>query len=205
MQRIETRTALITVGCVVSGMAMATAAMLLYQALHPYNEIPKGWSTIDGSVDQWTSWNGKIRGHTSTGESLLVSTKEYRDVTVSAYASTTNREASLAVRMEDADNGYIAIFGPGVIPAALAHGLFLIRRIGGQDETIGVYRGRILNASGASAKLTLKAKGPWLEVFLNNKSVIRVKDKTFSSGFIGQRMYGTEEYPCDAAFFNLTF
>jgi len=205
MQRIETRTALITIGCVVSGMAMAAAAMLIYQALHPYNKIPGGWSTIHGSVDEWTSWNGKIRGHTSTGESLLVSTKEYRDVTVSAYASTTNREASLAVRMEDADNGYMAIFGPSATPAALEHGLFLIRRIGGQDQTLGIYRGRFLDGVGASAKLTFKAKGPWLEVFLNNKSVIRVKDKTFSSGFIGLRMYGTEEYPCDAAFSNLTF
>jgi len=182
------------------------AAVYIYENNLKVEAIPKGWSVIRGDVDQWTDGDGKIHGHTITGESLLASSKEYRDITFSALCSTTNREASLAMRMEDADNGYIVIFAPSTATNAFANGLIsLVRRKYGQEEDIGVYRGQIFASLGPSAKITVSAKGPWLQVFLNNLSVIRVKDTAIASGFIGLRIYGWGDHPCDATFSDLSF
>jgi hypothetical protein len=58
---------------------------------------------------------------------------------------------------------------------------------------------------GQSAKITVAAQGPSFEIRLNDVTVLRVKDTTFDSGFIGLRIYGDPNSPCDATFSNLTF
>ena len=169
--------------------------------------IPHDWSAINGSPDQWTWSGGVIHGHSIGGDSLLVSRKEYRDVSVSAIVGTTNREASLAVRMQDADNGYIVLFTPDGFtnwPGRIA----VYRRVDGNNDdqtVIASYRGRVLSSLGQSAKIGVSTRGPWIEVRLNDVTVLRVKDATFASGFIGLRIFGDPNAPCDATYSNLTF
>ena len=151
--------------------------------------------------------NGAIHAHSSAGETILASTREYRDVTLSVTASTTNREASLAIRMRDADNGYIVIFAPVGTPCPWNENgyIALIRKKAGEEVTLRSYNGRIFSVLGPAARIAVTAKGPWMTVRLNDVTVFRVADTNYSSGFIGLRIFGTEEYPCDATFSRLIF
>ena len=58
---------------------------------------------------------------------------------------------------------------------------------------------------GQSAKVAVTAQGPLIEVRLNDVRVLRVMDTTFTTGFIGLRIFGDGDYPCDSTFSNLTF
>ncbi len=57
---------------------------------------------------------------------------------------------------------------------------------------------------GQSAKITAIAKGSLIEVRLNDVTVLSVKDTSFSSGYVGLRICGDTNKPCDATFANLT-
>jgi RNA polymerase sigma factor (sigma-70 family) len=202
----KAKTAIIVGTCVLMA-AGTTTTVILYSKERPVQGIPVDWSVINGSPDQWSWTNGVIRGHSIEGDSLLVSGKEYRDVTLSAVVGTTNREASLAIRMQDADNGYIVLFTPDGFtnwPGRLA----VYKRLAGNmdDQTvIASYHGRIFSSLGQSAKIGVSARGPWIEVRLNDVTVLRVKDATFTSGYIGLRIFGDPGSPCDATYSNLTF
>src|SRR6185436_13160660 len=161
-------------------------------------------SVIRGSPDQWSWSNGAIRGRSIEGDSLLVSTQAYKDITLSASVSTTNREASLAFRFQDADDGYFVVFTPAGISKWPAH-VGLYKRLAGEEVTLGNYEGRVFSSLGQSAKVEVSAQGPWMQVRLNDVAVLRAKDTTFSSGFIGLRIYGDSGSPCDAMYSNLTF
>ena len=169
----------------------------------PMQGIPQEWSVLSGDRDQWDWAGGKIIAHSITGETVLASSKEYRDVTVSAVVSTTNREASLAIHFQDADNGYIIIFTPDGLTNWPAH-IDIVKKVSNRESTIASYHGRVFSSLGCSAKVTVAAKGPWLEARLNGVPVLRTKDTTFTSGFIGLRIFGDPDSPCDATFSNLT-
>jgi len=199
------KTAAVAGACVL--LVAVTAIIMFYIREMPVQGIPKNWSTISGDLDQWTWANGAINAHSSAGETILASTREYRDVTLSAWASTTNREASLAIRMRDADNGYIVIFAPAGTPCPWNENGFigLIRKTAGEEVTLRSYNGRIFSVLGPAARIAVTAKGPWMEVRLNDVTVFRVADTNFSSGFIGLRIFGSGDYPCNATFSRLTF
>ena len=163
-------------------------------------DIPKDWSVISGDGDQWSCTNGVISGHSTTGDSILASGSEYHNVTLSAVAGTPNREASLAIRMQDAKNGYIVLF----VPDPWGH-IDLVKRSDGDEITLASYRGRFLSKTGRSAKITVTADGPILEVRLNGARVLRVIDSTFITGLIGFRIYGSPDWPCDATFSKVSF
>jgi hypothetical protein len=188
-------------------LVAGTAIIMFYIREMPVQGMPKNWSTISGDLDQWEWANDKINAHSSAGETILASAREYRDVTLTTWASTTNREASLAIRMRDADNGYIVIFAPAGTPCPWNESGFiaLIRKISGEEVTLRSYQGRVFSTLGPSARIAVKAKGPWMEVRLNDVTVFRVADTNFSSGFIGLRIYGNGEYPCDATFSKVAF
>ncbi|HXR47318.1 MAG TPA: sigma-70 family RNA polymerase sigma factor [Candidatus Limnocylindrales bacterium] len=202
----KAKTAIIFGTCVLMA-AGTTTTVIIYRTERPVQGIPSDWSVINGSPDQWSWTNGAIHGHSIGGDSLLVSGKEYRDITMSAVVGTTNREASLAIRMQDADNGYIVLFTPDGFsnwPGRLA----VYRRLAGNmdDQTvIASYHGRIFSSLGQSAQIGVSARGPWIEVRLKDVTVLRVKDATFTSGYIGLRIFGDPGSPCDATYSNLTF
>ena len=91
-------------------LAAGTATIILSHPAKPIRieGIPKDWSVLSGDGDVWNWGDNAITGHSTNGDSILASNRKYGDVTVSAMMSTTNREATLAFRLQDADNGYLA-------------------------------------------------------------------------------------------------
>ena len=202
----KAKMAVITGACVL--VAAGTTTITVLKANQPVHiqGIPKDWSILSGNTDQWSWANNTIYGHTTNGDSILASTRQYGDVTVSAMVSTTNREASLVLRMQDADNGYLAAFVPDGTPAARGDTskISLLRRISGEERELAIFKRRGLSAPGQVEKFTFSAKGRRLEVRLNDVIILRTNDTTFTSGFIGLRVYGWGDIPCDGTFSNLT-
>ena len=60
-------------------------------------------------------------------------------------------------------------------------------------------------AAGKPAKIKVVAQGSLLEVFLNGASIVRAHDSTFTNGYIGLRIYGWADAPCDATFSSVNF
>ena len=208
MKTTSAKTPIIISACVLLLLVAGITAFIFYLsdgAVH-LRGIPSDWSVLRGDTDQW-SWNGStITGHTTKGDSILASTEQYDDVTLSAMVSTTNREASFALRMQDPDNGYIVIFGPEGTAAASWNGshIWLIKRVHGEERMLGGFNRRGLSEAGQFEKLTVIAKGKSLEVRLNDTAIIKTNDAAFASGFLGLRIYGDTKYPCDGVFSNLT-
>ena len=165
--------------------------------------IPEDWLVLSGDTDQWNWSNNAFHGHSSTGDSILASTRQYGDVTVSAIVNTTNRDADLVFRMQDADNGYVVCFAPDGTPWAADNGshIQLRKRISGDESDVATFTRRGLPQT---AKLTVVAKGPHIEVLWNDITVLETNDSTFASGFIGVRVYGDPGLPSDGTFSNLT-
>jgi serine/threonine protein kinase len=191
-------------GVVLLCLAAVALSILFYNKAKPDQGIPKDWSVLSGQKEQWSWANNAIKGHSTTGDSILGSAKKYSDVTLSVIAGSTNRGADLAIRMQDADNGYIVVFTPDDTPWAAENGSLvkLEKRTSGEAVELAKFIRRSLPQS---AKITVIAKGPWIEVRLNGDSVLRVHDTTYASGFIGLRIYGDPVKPSDATFSNLTF
>jgi len=182
------------------------SAVAFYNLWRPVEGIPKGWSVICGDVDQWSWANGKIHAHSTTRESILASTRVYSDFTLSAIACTTNREASFVFRLQDAGNGYLVIFAPCDRPRDEGKGfVWLLRKTAGEEAMLGAYSGRIFSSLGQTAKIAVTARGPWMKVYLNDVEILRRKDTNYAAGFIGLRIFGDPESPCDATFSRLTF
>ena len=193
--------------CVVLAAGIAT---VYYWTADETVRIQGQWSALNSGEDQWNWVNGKIVAHSTNGESILASSREYRNVTLSAIVGTTNREASLAVRMQDADNGYLVIFAPlgdNVLTGNTSYGRGMVRfhkKTSGKEVVVNAYAGQLFSSITSTAKLAVSAKGPWFEVLVNDVTVLRIKDTDFSSGLVGLRICGDEKYPCDAAFSDVT-
>lgn len=161
---------------------------------------------LHGDPSQWSWSNNALAGHTTNGDSILASTRQFDDVTVSAMVSTTNREATLALRWQDAYNGYLAAFVPDGTPAARddTSKISLLKRTAGEEKELALFIRHGLSAPGQLEKLTFSAQGSRLEVRLNDITILKTNDSSFASGFIGLRVYGDPKYPCDGVFSNLT-
>jgi RNA polymerase sigma factor (sigma-70 family) len=183
-------------------LVAGTTTIAIYNINTPIQGIPKDWSVINGTQEQWQATNGVIQGHSTIGESILASGKEYHNVTLSAIVTTPNRKASMAVRLQDARNGYLIVF----VPFSANDGLInLIRRLDGDETVLASYRGRLLSSVDRTAKIAVTARGPLFEVRLSGTRILRVTDATFSTGLIGFRIFGEENWPCDATFSKVTF
>jgi RNA polymerase sigma factor (sigma-70 family) len=203
----KAKTALVAGACVLLAAGTTTLTLVASRPVH-IQGIPKDWSILSGNSDQWNWSDNTINGHSTTGDSILASTRQYGDVTVSAMVSTTNKEASLALRMQDADNGYLAVFAPDGTPVTKVDRdtakIVLIKRSAGAEKELAIFKRRKLSAPGQLEKLTFSAKGPRLEIRLNDVPILKTNDTTFTSGFIGLRVYGWGDFPCDGVFSNLT-
>lgn len=170
-----------------------------------FQGIPGEWLVLSGERDQWDLTNNVVTGHSTTGDSILASASRYGDVTISAMLGTTNREASLALRLQDAANGYLAVFVPDETPGAGGvPRITLLKRKFGREEELAIFKKPGLSGPGKLEELTFMATGSQLEVRLNGDTVLRATDGTFSNGFVGLRVYGDIGMPCDGTFSNLT-
>ena len=210
----KAKTAIVASACVLLAAGTATIGTIsLYKSYFKpevrVEGIPSDWTvSADGNPDQWNWSDDRFNGHSSTGDSMLLSSKEYGDVTISAIVSTTNRQASLALRIQDVVNGYNALFIPNGTQWAAANGggqIVLAKRTSGRQKTLATYRGQWLDAAGQSAKLTFSANGSMLEIRLNDHIVLQKEDPEFASGSIGLRVYGDSAGTCDATFSDVTY
>jgi RNA polymerase sigma factor (sigma-70 family) len=199
----KAKTAVVVSACVLLTAGTATTIVICNQP-KPVLGIPKDWSILSGNTDQWNWANNTINGQSTNGDSILASTKQYGDVTISAIVNTTNRGADLAFRMQDAYNGYVVCFAPDGTPWAAENGshIQLRKRISGEESDVATFTRRGLPQS---AKLTVIAKGPRIEVRWNDITVLKTNDSTFASGFIGVRVFGDPGKPDAGTFSNLTF
>jgi DNA-directed RNA polymerase subunit RPC12/RpoP len=188
-------------------LAVGIIAIIIYSMGNSTRTIWTEWSVLDGNEDNWNFVNSKIHAHSVDGEGILASEKEYGDVTFSATVNTTNREASLAIRMQDAGNGYLILFAPAGTPVPWNKTGFIavVKKTSGSETTLVTYNKRNLSSIGQSAKIKVIARGPSMEVQLNGRKILHASDSTFASGHIGLRIFGASDYPCDATFSKVTF
>jgi DNA-directed RNA polymerase subunit RPC12/RpoP len=198
------KTALVGLGTL---LAVGIAAVVIYYTGNSTRAIWTEWSALDGNENQWSLANGKIHAHSVDGESILASEKEFGDVIYSATVSTTNREATLAIRMQDAGNGYLILFAPARTPVPWNRSGFVavVKKVSGTETTLVAYNNRKLSAIGQTAKIKVIARGSSIEVQLNGAKILHASDSTFATGHIGLRIFGDSSYPCDATFSKMTF
>jgi RNA polymerase sigma factor (sigma-70 family) len=193
---------------VVIGVCALTAGTTAVTVWKLENPIPAGWSVIRGNSKEWFGTGGQINAHSIMGDSILASSRRYGDFTLLVIANTTNREASLAFHMQDADNGYILVYSPDGTPCPWDNGIGHVRldkRTGGMDTTVAYYHGPQFPAVGQPAKIEVTTRGSLIEVYLNDVNVLEAEDATFADGLIGLRIFGDQDYPCDATFSDVTF
>ena len=197
------KTAIVVGACILLTAGTATTIVICTQP-RPVLGIPKDWSVLNGNVDQWNWTNGAINGHSTSGDTILPSTRQYEDVTISAIVNTTNRDADLVFRMQDADNGYIVCYAPAGTPWAADNGshIQLKKRIAGAESDVATFTRRGLPQT---AKLTVVVRGSRIEVRWNDIPVLKTNDSTFASGFVGVRVYGDSGKPGDGTFSNLIY
>ena len=201
----KARTTLVVGACVLLA-AGTTATINICERPRPVHGIPPDWASL-GGPGQWYWADNKINASSTSGDSILASRKIYRDVTLSAVLYTTNREASLALRVRNGNNSYIIQFVPNETPWAGANGgrIAIARRRSGRETILSAYRGPGLPFAGEPVKLTATVKGPWIGVYLNGVLLLQTTDRTFPAGRIGLRIFGDPDQPCDATFSNVTF
>ena len=175
---------------------------------HSIRTMPPDWVSFAGAVDAWHWSHGKITVHDDFGDGVLVSGKEYGDFSLSASVTASTREASFALRMRDPDHGYFLTF----VPAGTAwtrHNtphLDLIKISRGQEDDgkiLAVFEGRKLSRIGPHAKIEVLARGPLIEVRLNDAKVLEVRDDSFLTGRVGLRVAGDRPGPSDAVYSKL--
>ncbi len=159
----------------------------------------QNWSVV-GQGD-WQRSETKVTASTSSGDSLLLSDRNHGDVTFSATASSTNREASLAIRMQDAANGYLVVFVPdGISWNNGVGGIWFSKRTAGRESSLGYYHRPGFPSLGQGARLSVVAAGSSFKVTLNGQNILSVTDPAYASGRIGFRIYGDRGLPCSATF-----
>lgn len=186
-------------------LAGAVIAFFCFGAGDSTCMIWNDWPALSGDKNQWSFENGKISGHSTTAETMLASPEKYGNVTFSATVNTPNREATLAIRMQDKDNGYLIVFAPdGTLILGNSGYIALIKEVSGGSIRIANFQKSALADIGLSAKIKVVARGSLIEVWVNGKKLLQATDDTFATGRIGLRIYGDPNYPCDATFSNVT-
>jgi hypothetical protein len=143
-----------------------------------------------------------VTARITDGNALLVSPSEYEDVQIEAAVSTPNREASLAVRVRDEGNFYLAIFLPDGVPTLQGRsgGVWLYKSTDGVGTFLMTGRPTAFAQAGDTIRLRLVARASTLTLFMNGREVIRAVDETHRTGRVGLRIFGDKDGPCDATF-----
>ncbi len=197
----KVKTAVMVGACVL--LTAGTTTIIISNWHRPLVGIPKNWTILSGTSEQWNWATNAIHGQSASGDTMLTSTNRYKDVTISAIVSATTRDADLVVRMQDADNGYVICYAPDGTPWAADNGshIQLRKRVAGVESDVATFTKVGLSQKG---KLTVVAKGPHIDILWNDKTVLKVNDATFASGYVGVRVYGDAGLPSNGSFSKLT-
>jgi hypothetical protein len=136
---------------------------------------------------------------------MLLGPNSFADVEIEADASTTNREASLAVRVRDVRNFYLFIFIPDGVPVMQGRsgGLWLYKAVDGEGSFLGNTRLPGFVQAGDTVRMSLTAQGSTLIAKMNGREVLRADDVTHPGGRVGLRIFGAQDSPCDSTFANV--
>jgi len=166
----------------------------------PTNEFVS--TNLDSIGGQWAFEQlNDITGSVNNGDGLLLFESHLTDFAFTADVLAENREASLALRMQDARNGYILIFVPTGSRGGNA-GLYLVRRTNGRETTLA-WTQTNLPSIGEWANLAISVTEYHFVVSLNGQVLINYTDQNSSripSGAVGFRVYGDRQSPCSARF-----
>jgi serine/threonine protein kinase len=160
------------------------------------------WIAIGGT---WIGPNdGVVHGETAAFEGLYLYRQTYTDFTFTTEAQAVDREASVAFRMQDANNGYVVIMIPtGAIGGN--PGIYLAKRVQGVYSFLASTQ-QHLPAVGQWASISIQVLGMRMQVSVNGTVVLDVADTAvphFTQGRIGFRIYGDTAAPCHANFRNM--
>jgi fructan beta-fructosidase len=195
----KSKTAVVAGACVL--LAAGTAFIASHHEGKSMRSIRSEWTVISGDSGAWSFERGEIKAHSTTGDSILASSNKYGDVTFSAVAGSPDLAASLAIRLQDANNGYLIVFAPANTRVNPNGYILLAKRTSGNQSAIAIYKKQKVLTVGHSAKIKVVARGSAIEVFLNGTKVMQAEDTTFATGYIGLRICGySSSYPCDATF-----
>ena len=171
------------------------------------NCLPIDWQVAGKGL--WTCANNVVKAYSIDGNGFLLSKAVYRDAYFEATVSTKDREASLAIRMQDEDNGYIVVLVPGntlwakKVSSGSGYSDFRIRK-NGQESSLTKYNYNIsIPNAGELITLSVLASGSSFQVYINGKLAIQAYDETFKEGRIGLRIFGGSDIPCNSTFTNL--
>lgn len=182
-------------------LAAVITALIFLVPSRTMRTIQSDWTVIRGSDGQWDCGGHKIAAYSTSGETILASSKKYGDVTFSAVAGSRDWDASLAVRLQDANNGYFIIYAPPYTRVNPNGYLRLDKRVNGRNTLLAVYRKKKVVAAGRSARITVVAKGPLIKVYLNGDKLLEAADTTFTNGYLGFRIFGGGSvYPGSATY-----
>ena len=162
-----------------------------------------GWTAYGGEWD-WKE-SGLAEGTTEEGDALWLFDSAYGDFSYSAEGQTFDREASLAFRMEDENNGFLFILIPQGATAG-EPGLYLKKRVEGSDDIVASAAPGNMPWLEDWATLSVEATGDSLRLYLNGDLVIEYEDTeapSFRYGRLGFHIYGDADAPCSARFRNV--
>jgi DNA-directed RNA polymerase subunit RPC12/RpoP len=192
-------------GVCAAALAAGIIASIHYGFWNSTRTIWSNWSALSGSKAQWNFAHGKITGRSTTGESMLASPEKYADVTFSATVQITNREASLAIRMQDRNNGYLVVFVSNGARMIRNNGYIALEKETSGNMTILATSRGYSSSLGQTARITVIAQGTLVEVRVNGKKLLQARDSTFTTGSIGIQVFGNPNFPGDATFSKVSF
>lgn len=194
---------------VVTGVCLLLAGTATLIIIELTNEsirtMPRDWSVLSGYPDAWRWTHGRISVHDDFGEALLVSGKDYGDFTLSANVTASNREASFVIRMKDDKHGYLIVFTPSGTSWAKRSRphIRLVKQTPEAGSILASFGGKKFDALGNKVKIEIMARGPSINVRLNDVNVLRATDDTFPTGRVGFRVAGNPRFPSDATYSDL--
>jgi hypothetical protein len=197
---------------VATGSAVATAARATEAtrlAVRPTPETQATPSPLPTAEPTWIAiggtWtgpaDGAVHGETDVVDALYMYSDTYSDFTFAAEVQAVDREASLAFRMQDAQNGYLVIIVPSNAIGANP-GIYLAKRVRGEHSFLASTQ-QGLPTAGQWVRVAVQTAGANIQVSVNDALIFDVDDTTapqFAAGQVGFRIYGDQSGPCQANF-----
>jgi hypothetical protein len=162
--------------------------------------IEEGWTAYGGEWD-WQE-TGVVEGTSEEGDALWLYDESYGDFTYTVEVQAFDREAGMAFRMQDEDNGFIYTLVPQGATEGTP-GLYLNKRVDGTDNMLASTESEDLPWTEDWATLSVEVTGDSLRLYLNGDLEIEYDDSehpSFLYGRLGLRIYGDSDEPCSATF-----
>jgi serine/threonine protein kinase len=160
------------------------------------------WIAIGGT---WTGPDdGVVSGETDASDGLYLYQHTYTDFTFAAEVQAVDREASLAFRMQDDQNGYLMI----IVPTGARGGnpgVYLAKRLQGGHSFLASSQ-QHAPAVGQWIGVSVRVEGTRIQVSINGALVFDISDTSTTpliSGKVGFRVYADALGPCHANFRNI--